>query len=42
MSIVDLRYISTEALGQFLEVSPEADVLFLYSTVTLNHASMLK
>ena len=42
VSIVDLRYISTEALGQFLEVSPEADVLFLYSTVTLNHASMLK
>lgn len=42
VSIVDLRYLSTEALGQFLEVQPGADVLFLYSTLSLNHASMLK
>ena len=42
VSIVDLRYISTEALGQFLEVSPEADVLFLYSVPVLNNSETIK
>ncbi len=42
VTLIDLRYISTQALSRYLEVEQGADVLFLYSTLSLNHASMLK
>lgn len=35
ISLVDLRYISSQLLGEFIEFNDQ-DVLFLYSTVVLN------
>lgn len=41
ITLVDLRYIPTERLGDFLSFKNQ-DVLFLYSTLVLNQSSMLK
>ena len=39
--LIDTRYIASSLLGEYVDFS-NADVLFLYNTVLLNHASMLK
>ena len=41
VTLVDLRYISSELIGEYVDFE-EADILFLYNTVVLNHSSMLK
>ena len=41
VTLVDLRYISTDMLGQFLEFDGQ-DVLFLYSTLVLNNSASIK
>lgn len=41
VTLVDLRYISGDYLGQFLDFTGQ-DVLFLYSTLVLNNSSALK
>ena len=42
ITLVDIRYISSEYLGQMIDFSKTDDVLFLYSTMVLNNATMLK
>jgi len=39
--LIDLRYISSDMIGQFVEFD-EADVLFLYSTMLLNNSLTIK
>ena len=39
--LIDTRYISASRLGEYVDFA-DADVLFLYNTLLLNHASMLK
>lgn len=41
VTVVDIRYMSPEILGQFIEFDDQ-DVLFLYSTTVLNNSSALK
>lgn len=41
VTLVDLRYISSDLLGQFLTFADQ-DVLFLYSTLVLNNSTALK
>lgn len=41
VTLVDIRYITSDAVGQFIEFNNQ-DVLFLYSTLILNSATMLK
>ena len=41
VTLVDLRYISADLLGQFVDFHGQ-DVLFLYSTLVLNDSSTLK
>lgn len=41
VTLVDIRYITSDALGQFIEFNNQ-DVLFLYSTSILNSSTMLK
>jgi hypothetical protein len=38
---VDIRYLQSERLGQFLQFDDQ-DVLFLYSTLVLNNSETLK
>ncbi len=40
--LVDIRYVSSAFLGNFLELTGDEDVLFLYSTLVLNSSSTLK
>ena len=40
--LVDIRYVSSAFLGNFLELTGEEDILFLYSTLVLNSSSTLK
>ena len=40
--MVDLRYITTDLLGDYIDFSKERDVLFLYSTQILNNSFMLR
>lgn len=40
--LVDLRYISSRLLGEYIEFTPNQDVLFLLSTPILNNSNMLK
>lgn len=42
ITLVDLRYISTELLVDYIDFSKDADVLFLYNTQVLNQGYMLK
>jgi len=42
VTLVDLRYIRTDMLGDFIDFSKDADVLFLYNTLILNNSYMLK
>ena len=41
ITIVDIRYLPSERVGNFVEFSDQ-DVLFIYSTSVLNHSSPLK
>ena len=41
VTLVDVRYISSQMLDRFLDFHGQ-DVLFLYSTLVLNNAFMLK
>ena len=41
ITVVDIRYISSVVLGDFVDFENK-DVLFLYSTLVLNNSSMLK
>ena len=41
VTLVDLRYIQSDYLGQFLTFSGQ-DVLFLYSTLVLNSSAAIK
>lgn len=40
--LIDLRYIMTDLLGEYVEFSEDQDVLFLYNTLILNNSYMLK
>ena len=40
--LVDLRYITTDYVGELIEFQPGADALFLFGTQVLNNAAMLK
>jgi hypothetical protein len=41
VTLVDIRYLQSERLGQFLQFDDQ-DVLFLYSTLVLNNSETLK
>lgn len=41
VTVVDIRYISSDLLGQFIDFHGQ-DVLFLYSTLVLNNSNTLK
>ncbi len=41
ITLADIRYIRPEHLGQFVDFS-DCDVLFLYSTLVLNHSETIK
>ena len=41
VTVVDIRYISSDVLGEFIDFHGQ-DVLFLYSTLVLNNSSTLK
>jgi hypothetical protein len=40
--LVDLRYMATSILGDYIDFSKEQDVLFLYNTQLLNSGYLLK
>lgn len=42
VTLVDLRYISTDLLESYIDFSQDQDVLFLYNTQILNNSAMLK
>lgn len=42
ITLIDLRYIATELLEDFIDFSEEQDVLFLYNAQILNNSVMLK
>ncbi len=41
VTVVDIRYLSSQALGQYVDFHGQ-DVLFLYSTLVLNQSAILK
>ena len=42
VTLVDLRYLHTDLLDDFIDFSVDCDVLFLYNTLILNNSYMLK
>jgi len=42
ITLIDLRYIHLSLLDQFIEFTPEADVLFIYSSQIFNNPSVLQ
>jgi hypothetical protein len=42
ITLVDLRYIATEILDQYIDFTEDQDVLFLYNTEILNKSYLLK
>lgn len=42
ITVVDIRYLPTDMVGRFVTISPDADVLFLYSTLVLNNSRTMK
>ena len=42
ITLIDLRYITTGLLGQYVEFSPGQDVLFLLGTQVINNSAMLR
>jgi len=41
ITLIDLRYVSRELIGDFVDFEG-SDVLFLYSTLVINHSNLLK
>jgi hypothetical protein len=42
INVIDLRYIHLSLLDQFIEFTPGADVLFIYSSQIFNNPSILQ
>lgn len=42
ITLIDLRYMGTDLLGDYVDFSNDQDVLFLYNTIILNNSYMLK
>lgn len=42
ITLVDLRYFSSELLGEYIKAGKNCDVLFSYNTEVLNNSNMLK
>lgn len=42
ITVVDIRYLAADMVGRFVDFSPDADVLFLYSTLVLNNSRTMK
>ena len=42
MTLVDLRYLSSQILEQYVDFHPGQDVLFLYSAPLWNSGTLLK
>lgn len=42
ITLIDLRYISAQLVGDYVRFTPGADALFLYSTEVLNRGRLLK
>lgn len=42
ITLIDLRYMGTDLLGNYVDFSNDQDVLFLYNTIILNNSYMLK
>lgn len=42
ITLVDLRYLRTDMLGDYIDFTKDQDVLFLYNTLILNNSYMLK
>lgn len=42
ITLIDLRYITTDLLKDYIDFSQDQDVLFLYNTQILNNSAMLK
>ncbi|MFA5537173.1 MAG: DHHW family protein [Bacillota bacterium] len=42
ITLIDLRYIAAELLEEYLQFSPDQDVLFLYNTQILNNSILFK
>ncbi len=42
ITLIDIRYIAPNLLGDYIEFTPGADALFLYSTTLLNQSGVLK
>ena len=42
ITLIDLRYISSDLLDNYLKVNDNSDVLFLYSTLIINNSNILK
>lgn len=42
ITLVDLRYLGTNLLGNYIDFSKNQDVLFLYNTIIINNSYMLK
>ena len=42
ITLIDLRYIMTDLIGDYIDFTKDQDVLFLYNTLILNNSYMLK
>lgn len=42
ITLIDLRYMGTDLLGNYVDFSNDQDVLFLFNTIILNNSYMLK
>lgn len=42
VTLIDLRYIPSSMVGEYVEISSDADVLFLYSTNMLNSSMLMR
>ncbi|NLZ83308.1 MAG: hypothetical protein GX915_06560 [Clostridiales bacterium] len=42
VTLIDLRYMGTDLLGNYINFTKDQDVLFLYNTIILNNSYMLK
>ena len=42
VTLVDVRYVASQYLGQFVDFSQVDDVLLLYSTTVINSAGILR
>ena len=42
VTLIDLRYITADIMGQYIDFGENNDVLFLYGTAVLNNTSLLK